>query len=148
MKKFKMISLLILMTIFSCSDDDDVDNNAYIPNETIIDNWTLVKSTGTIAGITHEFPSGTIIWTFNINNTVTIINNNTDENLQSGFASGTYPYSVAANSATASCEKKITIDTNQEFLCFTLADTQMDIIQGVDDGINYHFERVMPFEID
>ena len=145
MKLFKMIGLLIMTAFFSCSDNDD---NAYVPDESIIHEWTLIKSTGTIAGITHEFPYGTIVWKFNTNNTVTVINNNADENLQAGFTSGTYPYSVATNLNTASCEKKITIDTNQEFLCLVISDTQMDIYQGVDDGINYHFERVMPFEID
>ena len=143
MKNFKMISLFILMALFSCSDDD---NNSYIPNESIIHEWTLIKSTGTIAGITHEFPYGTITWKFNNNGTVTVTNNNTDENLQSGFASGTYPYVVSTNPETATCEKKITINTNDEFLCLIIADTEMDINQGVDDGINYHFERILPFE--
>lgn len=143
MKNFTMISLVFIMTFFSCSDNDD---KSYTPNESIIHSWTLIKSSGTIAGITHEFPYGTIVWTFNIDNTVTIKNNNTTENLQSGMPSGTYSFVINPNQTSASCEKKITINTNEEFLCLAIADTQMDINQGVADGINYHFERIMSFD--
>lgn len=143
MKNFTMLSLVFIMGFFSCSDNDD---KSYTPNESIIHSWTLIKSTGTIAGITHEFPYGTIVWTFNSNNTVTIENNNATENLQSGMPSGTYSFVINPNQASASCEKKITINTSEEFLCLVIEDTQMDINQGVADGINYHFERIMPFD--
>ena len=106
MKNFTMLSLVFIMGFFSCSDNDD---KSYTPNESIIHSWTLIKSTGTIAGITHEFPYGTIVWTFNSNNTVTIENNNATENLQSGMPSGTYSFVINPNQASASCEKKITI---------------------------------------
>jgi hypothetical protein len=85
------------------------------------------------------------LWKFNENNTLTVINNNTNENLQSGFPSGTYTYNVANNANGAVFNQKMTINTTDEVLCITIADTQMDIEQGVADGINYHFEKVQPF---
>ena len=142
MKNFILLGLLALLPIGSCSDND---NTNYVPNDTIINEWTVLKSSGTIAGITHEFPNGTILWKFQENNTVTIVNNNTNNNLQSAFPSSTYSYSVSINSATANCDKKIIIDGNNEFQCLVINDMQLDIEQGVADGINYHFERLLPF---
>ena len=142
MKNLKMFGLCAFLALFSCTDDDA---NTYVPNVSIVHEWTLTKSTGTIAGITHDFPSGTILWKFMANNTVTVTNNNTNNNLQSGFPSGTYTYSISNNTTGATCEKKITINANEEFNCLQINDTEMNIDQGVADGINYHFERVMPF---
>jgi hypothetical protein len=106
-----------------------------------------LQTTGTIAGITHDFTTGTIVWKFNPNNTVTVTNNTTDENLQSGFPSGTYQYTVNDNPLTASCQKNITINL-EKFGCISINDNQMDINQNTADGINYHFEKVMPFTIE
>jgi len=144
MKNLKsIVGLFVLSTIFSCSDDD---NNSTTPTETLADNWTLVTATGTIAGTTHEFPHGTIVWKFNTDNTITVFNNNTDETLQSGLTSGTYPYIVSNNPETAACEKSIIINTTAEFGCLSVSDTEMDIDEGIADGINYHFEKIIPFE--
>lgn len=144
MKNLKsIIGLLALLILFSCSDDD---TGTTIPTETLTGNWTLLTATGTIAGTTHEFPYGVIVWKFNTDNTVTVFNNNTDESLQSGLASGTYPYSVTTNSEIVGCEKSITINTNAEFGCLTVSTIEMDIDQGIADGVNYHFEKIIPFE--
>jgi|GEM_PF-2037384 len=143
MKNFKsLIGLFTVLSIFGCSDDDSNIN----PTETLTDNWTLVTATGTIAGTTHEFAHGTIVWKFNAGNTVTVVNNNTNENLQSGLASGTYNYTVSNNSEVVGCEKSIIINTTAEYGCLTVSDTEMDIDQGIADGINYHFEKVIAFE--
>lgn len=141
MKYLKMMSLLAILSLGSCSEENNQNTN---PTETLTDQWTLLETTGTIAGITHNFTYGTILWKFNPDNTVTVINNNTDENLQSGFASGTYNYTVNNNPLTASCPQNITINL-EEFGCISVIDNQMDINQNVADGINYHFEKVMPF---
>lgn len=144
MKNFKsLIRLFALLPIFSCSDDDYQNPN---PTETLTNNWTLVTATGTIAGTTHEFPDGLIVWKFNTDNTITVINNNTDESLQSGLASGTYTYTVSNNSEIIGCEKSISINPTTEFGCLNVSDLEMDIDQGVADGINYHFKKIMIFE--
>ena len=140
-----MLLLLSLITLFSCSKDD---NDGYVPNTSIINDWTLVKSTGTINGINHEFTYGTIVWKFNYNNTVNIINNNLDETLQSGFSTGTYPYTVLNNTNNTSCLQQIIINTNSEFKCVIISDNLMQINEGGEDGINYYFEKVMPFQVD
>lgn len=144
MKKVKMLILLSLITVFSCSKDS---TDGYVPNTSIVNDWTLVKSTGTVAGSTNIFTSGTIVWKFNYNNTVNIINNNLDETLQDGFPTGTYSYAIINNSNNTSCEQKIIIDNNSEFKCVIVSDNLMQINQGVDDGINYYFEKIMPFEL-
>ena len=140
-----MLFSIAFIALCGCSKDDRYE---YVPNENILHEWTLVKSTGTVAGKTDEFQNRTIVWKFNKNKTVTIINNNTDENLQSGLASGTYPYIIANNPNTAACDKKITINTSSKFECIIIDDTNLDINEGGADGINYHFEKVMPFTIN
>lgn len=141
MKTIPFLSALIAAFIlYSCSSNDD-----NVQNNTITGSWTLVASTGTIAGINHQFNENTIIWSFNTNNTVTILNNNTDETLQSGFPSGTYPYNIANNDVVASCPKNITIDM-AEFGCIAIYESEMDINQNIADGINYHFYKIVPTE--
>ncbi|RZK08031.1 MAG: hypothetical protein EOO46_14355 [Flavobacterium sp.] len=142
MKNIKsLLSLFSLLLFLSCSDDD----NVIAPTETLTGNWTLITASGTIAGTTDEFPHGRIVWKFNTNNTVTIVNNNTDESLQSGLPSGTYPYTVSNNSEIVGCEKSIIL-TGIDYGCLNISDTEMHIDQGIADGINYHFEKLIPFE--
>lgn len=136
-----MFLLLIVLALNSCSENDNKKSPDF---EQLHTKWTLMETTGTIAGIKHEFTNGTIIWEFNSNNTVSITNNNLNQNLQSGFPSGTYNYSINDNPLTASCIKNITIHL-EEFGCIAIYDNQMDIVQGVADGINYRFEKITPF---
>lgn len=136
--KYKiLISFITLLFISGCSDDDDSTEKG-----PIIGLWTLVNTTGTIAGINHQFVENEIIWTFNTNNTVTVVNNSTDENLQSGFPSGTYPYTIADNENIASCPQNITIQT-AEFGCLSFYGNEMDINENIADGINYHFYKII-----
>ncbi len=138
-----LIGILALLLLFSCSDDDTSNTNP-----SLVDNWTLITATGTIAGTTHEFPAGTIVWKFNADNTIIVTNNNTNETLQSGLASGTYSYTVSEfDSQNNLCPRYITINAD-EFGCIILYDNNMNISQNVADGINYHFEKIIPFETD
>jgi len=138
MKNFKILILFLTMSLFSCSDN----SNEPIADESITtNNWTLVAATGSMVSIYHEFPRGTIIWKFNSNNTLTIINNTTDSSLQSGFASGTYTYSISDNDENATCKKQIRIAT-AEFQCLVVSGTQMSIDQRAVDGNMYQFEKI------
>lgn len=140
MKTVKTLILASLFALYGCSDQQNTNTNE-IPN--LENKWTLIKTTGTIAGITHEFSTGTIIWVFKPNNTVQITNNNTNPNLQSGFPSGVYSYHVSENPAVASCPENITIQTS-EYGCLSMYDNKMYIIETFADGITYHFELLTP----
>ena len=142
MKNTSIFTAILIFTLvtFGCSSDDDNHNAP----QNLVGSWHLVKTTGTIAGINHEFAEGTIIWTFNTNNTVTVVNNNENESLQSGFESGTYSYNVGNNPGSPTslpeCAKYINISTD-EFNCMVLEATELEIREGIADGINYHFKK-------
>ncbi len=142
MKHFKQITLLLLFLLINIGCSEDKNNS-----QTISGMWSLIQTTGTIAGIEHNFVEGTIIWTFNSNKTLTILNNNEDENLQSGLSSGTYTYTIGNNPADANslpeCAKYIIID-DFEFTCLILSDQEMKIREGISDGVNYHFIKINP----
>lgn len=143
MKHFKLFAAIALMLVINiqCSDDDN--NNS----QRISGMWSLMQSTGTIAGIEHNFVEGTIVYTFSTNGTVTVLNNNEDETLQDGLPSGTYNYTIgntpADESSLSGCSKFINIGT-AEFNCFILGGTTMQIREGVADGITYHFNKIDP----
>lgn len=142
MKHFKLITGVILMLLLNigCSDDD-------YGSQKISGMWSLMQSKGTIAGIEHNFTEGTIVWTFSTSGTVTVANNNEDENLQSGLPSGTYNYTMGNNPADANslpeCAKFITIGTS-EFNCIVISGNHMEIREGIADGIDYHFIKINP----
>lgn len=142
MKHFKQITVLLLILLLNigCSDDDS-------NSQSISGMWSLMQTTGTIAGIEHNFVEGTIIWTFNSNKTVTILNNNEDENLQSGLPSGTYTYTIGNNPADElslpECAKYIIVN-NYEFNCLIVSNEEMKIREAFSDGINYHFIKINP----
>lgn len=144
MHNLKMVFLVVLLAVIGCSDNDD--NNKNIIKD-LNGKWTLLTASGTIAGVTHEFTNGTIVWEFSANNTLTVINNNTNNNLQSGIASGIYNYSITENGTSENCTFKITINQN-ELGCIVVNDNQMNIDQNVPDGIGYHFEKVMAFTLN
>jgi hypothetical protein len=58
MLNFILLGLLTLVAIESCSNKDNTND---VPNGTIINEWTLLKSSELIAEITHEFPKRTIL---------------------------------------------------------------------------------------
>src|SRR5690606_36981223 len=80
---------LLFAVLASCMSDDD--SNTPLPNTVT---WNLTKVEGSIAGVTHTFPTGLIQWTFNEDtNTLVVVNNNTDDSLFDFYDSGTYSYS-------------------------------------------------------
>ena len=95
--------------------------------------WKLVNVNGTIAGINNNFPLGMITWNFNSNNqTVTVVNNNTDPNLWDVLETGTYNYQFI-NNPDLPCGESIKID-GVEYGCYTFANDSLVIDQSITDG--------------
>lgn len=139
MKKLLLLPvLLIAMGFASCSTEDDDNNPA---GETITGEWSLRSGNGTISGRIDEFLDGEIVWTFNDDHTVDIVNTITDPQLLSGLPTGTYSYSVQTNEGSALCPKTISID-NGAFQCSSTAENEMRIGDGFADGVVYIFAPV------
>ncbi|WP_157504845.1 hypothetical protein [Flavobacterium tegetincola] len=83
---YHLLLTMIIFIINSRSIDDDP-----IIEPKIYGAWHLVEVSGTIAGITHEFEYGTIIWDFAAGNIV-VENNNLNNDLLYKLETGTYPY--------------------------------------------------------
>lgn len=138
MKKIKLLlGLFLVISLFSCNDSDDTKK---ITSQTLNENWMLLKSSGTIAGVMHEFPEGTITWKFHSNGTVTIVNNNTDSTLLDGLDSGTYPYTITDNPNGSTCAKTIFIN-GIDFDCFSESNGEMNIGQTFADGVEYYLVK-------
>ncbi|MDY8135791.1 hypothetical protein [Aquimarina sp. 2201CG5-10] len=93
MKPYTLVSILLLLFVFSgCSNDDDAINFFSLDGT-----WDMVNVNGGFLGIDEDFANGTIIWDFDETNfTVTITNNNTNDEIYTILPTGTYPYSVTA----------------------------------------------------
>lgn len=138
MKNLKLFAVLIITIIFSsCSNDEDKKTEA-----TIAGSWKLIETNGTIGGITDTFTPGTITWNFNVSNgTFTVVNNNTDENAQDVFDSGTYSYSfVQSPIANSICSQTIKLN-GADYGCFAITKTTLQINNGEADGIILKFIR-------
>ncbi len=132
--------LLLLIPAFcltSCSDDDENEPMYTFPE--VSDPWKLVNVSGSITGASYDFEPGTIMWTFNVDQTVTIVNNNTEENAEDFFDSGTYDFHFEANDATPEmCEQSFFVE-NLELGCMEATDTQLTLSQVWADGYQLTF---------
>ncbi|GAA4235776.1 hypothetical protein GCM10022291_18500 [Postechiella marina] len=88
---YLILSLIFIVT--SCSLNDN--ENSIETDQVITIEWHLTKSSGGIAGEDYEFDLDTIIWDFDSQNgSLTISNNNTDDNKEDALSSGTYLYEL------------------------------------------------------
>lgn len=147
MKVLKLLAALSLVALVSCNDNDDkptdlpAQTNNENPNENpdgpdeIAGAWKLTNVSGGIMGISHNFAEGVINWTFDTNTQmVTVLNNNTDPQLQDIFASGTYPYDFVANEATPElCEINIVVG-GVSLGCYDIGTSEFTMSQIEADG--------------
>lgn len=124
MKRMKFLLLLLpAFCLTSCNDDNESEPVYTIPEISVA--YKLVNVSGSIAGVSHDFDPGTITWTFNTDETVTVVNNNTNDNVEDFFESGTYEFHFAPSEPTASqCAESIFVD-----------DTDLGCQQVTDDGL-------------
>ena len=75
--------------LFGCSSNDGVEKD---PMDGI---WDVHNISGGFAGINDDYPQGTIIWSFDAQNSkLTVTNNNVANTIYDGYESGEYPYSI------------------------------------------------------
>lgn len=140
MKRTKFLLLLLpAFCLTSCSDDDTTEPVYTIPE--VSATYKLVNVSGSIAGVSHDFEPGTITWKFNTDQTVTIVNNNTNENVEDFFESGTYELSYQpAEYIPAPCEENLVID-NIDLGCVDATENGLVLTQAVADGYVLTFTK-------
>jgi hypothetical protein len=95
--------------------------------------WKLVAVDGTFAGLHETFAPGLITWTFNpIDQTVTVVNNNTDANAWDLLDTGVYAYHFV-NNPDSPCGEQIEIN-GSIYGCYTVTSTHLIIDQAIADG--------------
>jgi hypothetical protein len=133
MKHINYFLSLIFLVFISCSDADDSIQKT---NLSANGNWSLVKVSGSIAGVNNTFPAGMITWSFDeLNHTITVVNNNSNSSLEDFFSSGVYNYSIINNPIGAFCAQDIKIDAT-DFGCFTETENKINISQSFTDGFD------------
>ncbi|RED48169.1 hypothetical protein DFQ02_1047 [Seonamhaeicola aphaedonensis] len=133
--------MVCLFMLSNCS----LDNGSNSESGTItIVFWHLTNTSGGLAGVDDQFDLDKVIWSFNeVNSTLIIQNNNTDDTKQDGLPSGTYSFSVSLNSGSYF----IYID-GAEFGSYSISDTELIIDQNITtsgtgaDGFVYTFKKV------
>ncbi|HMC01070.1 MAG TPA: hypothetical protein VKN14_08555 [Flavobacteriaceae bacterium] len=85
MKKLCLLLIICSLSLSSSCESDDAKNPE---SET----WFLVNVSGGFAGINEDVDKGSVIWTFNSQDSNLKIENNSDNNYS--FESGNYSYSV------------------------------------------------------
>ncbi|MGQ2984253.1 hypothetical protein [Flavobacterium sp.] len=139
MKRITFLLLLLpALCLTSCNDDDTTPD---MESPELAATWKLVNVSGSIAGVSYDFEPGTIKWTFNMDGTVNVINNNTNENAEEFFGSGTYDFHFEANEATPEmCTHSLFVE-NLELGCQDVTETQLIISQVWADGYQLTFVK-------
>jgi len=138
MKIWKLNILMVLGIILftSCNNNDDSTEL-----ESLEGTWSVKNISGGIAGIDDDYETGVITWTFN-NQVLTVINNESQGNLYSGFESGTYSYSTSEINGI-----NYIIINNAEYGGYTISINNLTINQNETtagsgaDGFLLRFER-------
>ena len=122
------LSLLLfsLLNLSACDDKDDDANNS------LKGSWTLVKLTGTIAGIENNYPAGKIKWTFD-ESKVTVVNNDTEHEYDA-LETGNYNYEIHQAEVAAECTETISINEN-DMGCYYFYNNELYINHLANDGV-------------
>lgn len=124
--KTKILLLCLMLTLTSCSSDD---NPIQINDPENLDgSWTIVNIFGGLAGIDDDYEPGQIIWSFDEENeTLTVDNSVEDEDvITSGLPSGTYDYYIETEEGT----NYLFVD-DYNFAHFSISADTLLIDQGV-----------------
>jgi hypothetical protein len=142
MKTIKQIAILFCLALLSACHNDSPQSYYYPGNPNIQGNWKLVNVSGSIAGTSDDFPEGMITWKFNgFSQTVSIVNNNTDEDKQDILPTGTYPFHFVNNEATPElCAQTIQID-GMNLGCYTISTNEFIMNQTESDGLMIRLVR-------
>ena len=141
MKQYICVVFSFLFLLTSCSINDN-NNNDLQP--IVLSFWHLTNTTGGISGVDDSFELDTVVWFFNeIDGTVEVENNNTEDTKQYGLESGIYAFSII----TEGNKDFIIIDRN-ELGQITVNQTNFVINENITsegdvaDGYIYTFQRV------
>lgn len=125
--------LLAIPLLAACSSDD--------PKTTLDGNWNLVRVEGGLTGVNDNFAQGEIKWKFSTaEGTLTVTNNNTDDEKEDMLVSGDYSYHLMTNGDGAECSRNIMIDV-VDFGCYQLQGQRLKIGSTESDGYLLTLER-------
>lgn len=143
MKRYILI-LFFSIALTNCS----INTNDTSQPQVMTVYWNLVNVSGGVSGVDIDYNVGDIVWLFDeVNTKLTVTNTNTDDTLEDGLDSGTYPYSVINNSH----DLFLSID-GTEFGSFTVSGNQLVIDQNITtsgtgaDGYVYTFQKTTVIE--
>lgn len=128
-KQLSFLRLLLAIVVSACSSDSSSNHASIVDGQ-----WKLVRVTGSFAGVSSDFASGEISWTFNpTTQMVTVVNHNTDDTKIDIFETGVYNYQIVAGENPQICSQIIKID-NIEMGCFEIIDGNLILNQDFADG--------------
>lgn len=126
----------VAVLLFGCSSSSETTT----PTAAFDGEWKLINVSGGFAGVNDNFPAGQIKWTVNsANNTVTVVNNNTNPDAQDVLESGVYPY-LLENDTNSICSQTFNVN-NMDLGCYEVTANQWTITFAYADGFTLTFVR-------
>lgn len=127
-KRSYILTICSLFILLLSCDDDNVDGNS------VNGEWHLIKVTGGFAGVNNDIERGEVVWDFDeATNKLSI--DNQSASLFSGFATGTYDYSITDEGQNIVCSQSdiLLIDEN-DLGCYSILDDTLEIDENGDNG--------------
>lgn len=108
----KIFPFLLLTALLTTACNDDNANITVITPEGISGKWNLVNQNGGFQGHSLDFETGEVVWTFNSEDEIVTIENNSDGTDGINFPTAIYNYSMIPNEVSPeSCDKTLNIET-------------------------------------
>lgn len=107
----KILPFLLLTALLTTACNDDNANSTLITPEGISGKWNLVNQRGGFQGHSLDFENGEVVWTFNSEDEIVAIENNSDGTDGINFPTAIYNYSMVTNEVSPeSCDKTLNIE--------------------------------------
>ncbi|MEO5777998.1 MAG: hypothetical protein ABIQ27_13940 [Flavobacterium sp.] len=127
---FSILGISMMLALSGCSSESSATHSSIVNGQ-----WKLINVSGSFAGISHDFEPGLITWDFNpITQMVTVVNNNTNNELVDLFDTGVYNYTIVVNPDPQTCSEIIMIDI-MEMGCFSIVNGNLQLDQAFADGM-------------
>ena len=134
MKTIRILTLLFSIVFLTSCTNSDTTNSQIQNNTTNFNSWKLLNVNGPFEQASYFFEPGVVTWDFNpLSQMITVVNNNSNNNLNAVLESGVYSYEIINNSDPNSCSQLIKIN-GTEMGCFSIVNDTLRINQTYIDG--------------
>ena len=138
MNNYKLLTLLFSIAFLTSCTNSDTTKSQIQNNTTTLNSWKLLYVNGPFEQASYYFEPSVVTWDFNpLSQMITVVNNNSNNNLNAVLETGVYSYEIINNPDPNSCSQLLKIN-GTDMGCFSIVNDTLHINQDYVDGFGIH----------